>query len=115
MNFIKPEQKKKKSYLDSPPPPRKLDFFKIGPGLKIPYLKFGGYEHGGGADELQHLPVDWSLGQVVVCHLHGQVQGLVVQLKVLLNGQTEAGQHAAQTQKKEDENRRSSMARSAVI
>lgn len=50
-----------------------------------PYLKLGGYEHGGGADELQHLPVDWSLRQVVVCHLNGQVQGLVVQLKVLLD------------------------------
>lgn len=49
-----------------------------------PYLKLGGYEHGGGADELQHLPVDWSLGQVVVCHLDRQVQSLVVQLKVLL-------------------------------
>lgn len=50
-----------------------------------PYLEFGGYEHGGGADELQHLPVDGSLGQVVVRHLDGQVQGLVVQLEVLLN------------------------------
>lgn len=50
-----------------------------------PHLKLGGNEHGGGADELQHLPVDWSLGQVVVCHLHSQVQGLVVQLEVLLN------------------------------
>lgn len=50
-----------------------------------PYLKLGGNEHGSGADELQKLPVDWSLGQVVVCHLNGQVQGLMVQLKVLLN------------------------------
>lgn len=50
-----------------------------------PYLEFGGYEHCSGANKLQHLPVDWSLGQVVVCHLYSQVEGLVVKLKVLLN------------------------------
>lgn len=47
-------------------------------------LKLGGDEHGGGADQLQHLSVDGGLGQVMVSHLHGQVQGLVEQLKVLL-------------------------------
>lgn len=50
-----------------------------------PYLEFRGYEHGSGADKLQHLPVDRSLGQVVVRHLYSQVEGLVVQFKVLLN------------------------------
>ena len=50
-----------------------------------PHLKFGGYEHGGGADELQHLPVDGGFGQVVVCHLNSQVEGLVVQLEVFLH------------------------------
>lgn len=49
-----------------------------------PHLELGGDEHGGGADQLQHLSVDGSGGQVVVDHLHGQVQGLVEQLKVLL-------------------------------
>lgn len=57
----------------------------------FPHLKLGGYEHGGGADELQHLPVDGSLGQVVVCHLDGQVQGLVVELEVLLNKHVKQG------------------------
>lgn len=47
-------------------------------------LKLGGDEHGGGTDQLQHLSVDGGLGQVMVCHLHGQVQGLVEQLEVLL-------------------------------
>ena len=50
----------------------------------FPHLKLGGDEHGGGADELQHLPVDGGLRQVVVRDLHGQVEGLVVQLEVLL-------------------------------
>lgn len=49
-----------------------------------PDLKLGGDEHGGGADQLQHLPVDRSLRQVVVCHLDGQVQSFMVELEVLL-------------------------------
>lgn len=55
--------------------------------LTASHLKLGGDEHGGGADQLQHLPVDGGLGQVVVGHLHGQVQGLVEQLEVLLEAQ----------------------------
>lgn len=73
---------------------RRNDHRALSTSTKIsscPYLKFGGYEHGSGADQLQHLPVDWSLGQVVVRHLYGQVEGLVVQLKVLLNKQTDGG------------------------
>lgn len=49
-----------------------------------PHLKLGGDEHGGGAHQLQHLSVDGRRGQVMVGHLHGQVQGLVEQLEVLL-------------------------------
>lgn len=51
------------------------------------HLKLGGDEHGSGADQLQHLPVYGGLGQVMVGHLHGQVQGLVEQLEVLLEAQ----------------------------
>lgn len=49
------------------------------------HLKFGGYEHGGRANELQHLPVDRGFSQVVVRHLYRQVEGLMVQLEILLN------------------------------
>lgn len=52
---------------------------------RVSDLKLRGYEHGGGADQLKHLSVDWSLGQVMVCHLNSQVQSLMVKLKVLLN------------------------------
>lgn len=49
-----------------------------------PDLKLGGYEHGRGADELQHVLVDQRLCKVVVYHLHSKVQRLVVQLEVFL-------------------------------
>lgn len=64
-----------------------LAVFRLVGRLIASYLKLGGDEHGGGADQLQHLSVDGGLGQVMVGHLHGQVQGLVEQLKVLLEPQ----------------------------
>lgn len=48
------------------------------------HLKFGCNEDGRGANELQVLPHDHHLHQVVVHQLHSQVQCLMVQLKVLL-------------------------------
>lgn len=68
-------------------PDRLLAVFGLAGPLTASHLKFGGDEHGGGADQLQQLPVDGGLGQVVVGHLHGQVQGLVEQLEVLLEAQ----------------------------
>lgn len=56
--------------------------------LAGPDLELGGDEHGGGAHQLQPLPVDGRLGQVVVGHLHRQVQRLVEQLEVLLEAHT---------------------------
>lgn len=55
--------------------------------LSPSHLELGGQEHGRGADELQHLPLDGGFGQVVVRHLDGHVEGLVVQLKVFLDEQ----------------------------
>lgn len=55
------------------------------------HLKFGGNEDGGGANELQLVPHAHHLHQVVVHQLHGQVQSLMVQLKVLLQGYGQEG------------------------
>lgn len=55
------------------------------------HLEFGGDEDGGGADELQLVLHAHHLHQVVVHQLHRQVQRLVVQLKVLLQGREVGG------------------------
>lgn len=51
------------------------------------HLKLGGNEDGGGANQLQLVPHGPHLNQVVVHQLDRQIEGLVGELKVLLQVQ----------------------------
>ena len=51
----------------------------------VTYIKLAGNEHGSGPQELELFPAERLHSQVMIHHLDGQVQGLVVELKVLLD------------------------------
>lgn len=54
----------------------------------MPHLKFAGEQHGCGTDKLKRLPAGLGYSQIMISHLHSQIQRLMIQFKILLQRQT---------------------------